>query len=240
MTHTNNLLAIEQDFLSNTNVRASLKLTVVRGIQRTMDNAQKKKFADTLQLSGLVATGFDWFKTDGKALLAESGLEWTTEDFALKVYGWKKSYFHKVVKAGKLEQEVVDTFNAKCDELEARGEDPNRTLEGLLKYAKMAAQTTEGGGEEGEGGGEEAQPESRQKAIVTFAFKVDGRSVACRVMSDGTLKTTNTSAELTEAIGVLLDYVRVAQGQAADNPMQDHEDRLEWVMDAEEGEDVDE
>ena len=85
------LLTIETAFLSNENVKANLQLANVRTIQRQIENGQKKKFEQSLTLSTLVANGFAWFKSsEGKALRKEEGLEWTSEDFAMKVYGWQK------------------------------------------------------------------------------------------------------------------------------------------------------
>lgn len=234
-----NLLAIEESFLSKSEVKQALDLTNVRSLQRHLQNGQKKKFEQTLALSGIVAKGYQWFKSEGKAMLAEQGLEWTAKDFASKVYGWNKSYLFKVVKAGETEAEKIETFKTKCDEMEREGKEPNRTLEGLLKWLSTA--TTEGGEGEGEGGeGEETQVEERQKAIITFAWKrPDGTNVACRVMSDGTLKTTNNADELTDGINALINHLRNNLGDNArqDDPMQDYEDRLEFVMDAEEDED---
>ena len=227
-----NLLAIEESFLSKSEVKQALDLTNVRSLQRHLQNGQKKKFDQTLALSGIVAKGYQWFKSEGKAMLAEQGLEWTAKDFASKVYGWNKSYLFKVVKAGETEAEKIETFKAKCDEMEREGKEPNRTLEGLLKWLSTSA--TEGGEGDGEGGeGEETQVEERQKAIMTFAYKVDGVSVSCRVMSNGEVKTTNSREELTIAIKTLLRYVETPQ----DDPMGDYEDRLEFAMDAEEEDD---
>jgi hypothetical protein len=202
------LLTIETAFLSNENVKANLQLANVRNIQRQIENGQKKKFEQSLTLSTLVANGFAWFKSaEGKTLRKEEGLEWTSEDFAMKVYGWQKSFFHKMVKAGGLATEVVDTFKAKCEELEQQGEKPVRTIEGLLKFAKQVEETPEGEGGEGEGeGGEGAQVETREKVVLTLSLKGEQfgmGNVSARVMSNGDLKTTNTTDEIRQAIAIL-------------------------------------
>jgi len=130
-------------------------------------------------------------------------------------------------------EEKVETFKAKCDEMERAGQDPNRTLEGFLKYLKQdSVQGGEGEGEGGEGEEGEAQPEARQKAVVTFSYKIDGAGIACRILEDGTIKTTNTPEELMMALQFLMERVRPAQ----DEPMEDYEDRLEFAMDCEEEE----
>jgi hypothetical protein len=202
------LLTIETAFLSNENVKANLQLTSVRSIQRAIENGQKKKFEQSLTLSALVKQGADWFKSaEGKALRKEEGIEWTTEDFALKVYGWQKSFFHKMVKAGALPNETIETFKAKCEELEAQGEKPVRTIEGLLKYAGQVQESAEGGEGEGEGGEGDAQVETREKVVLTLSLKGEQfgmGNVSVRLNSDGTTKTTNTIDEIRTAISILM------------------------------------
>jgi len=226
------LLSIESAFLSNSQVKANLEITNVRAIQRAIENGQKKKFEQSLTLSALVKKGADWFKSEeGKRMRKEEGIEWNTEEFALKVYGWQKSFFHKMVKVGGLQTEVVETFKAECDRLETQGEKPLRTIEALLKYAKQVEETatTEGGEGEGEGSGEGASVETRQKAVITFAFKGESLglpNVSCRLLEDRTLKTTNTKEELLHAIWMLTNAVN-----ELGTPFQPTEDTLEQVMD---------
>lgn len=210
------LLTIETAFLSNENVKANLQLSSVRSIQRAIENGQKKKFEQSLTLSALVKQGADWFKSaEGKALRKEEGIEWTTEDFALKVYGWQKSFFHKMVKAGALPTETIETFKAKCEELEAQGEKPVRTIEGLLKYATQVQESAEGGEGEGEGG-EGAQVETREKVVLTLSLKGEQfgmGNVSARVLSSGELKTTNSADEIRQAISILMGVLDGALNQ---------------------------
>lgn len=206
-----NLLNIESAFLNMPEVKQGLNLLEIKRLNATLSNGQKKKFATTLTLSAVVLKAFEWYSSEaGKALMSNEGISWTAEDFANKVFGWQKSYFYKVVKAGKLAPEVVDNFNAKCDEIEAGGEEPNRTLEGLLKFAKTIGEnTTEGG--EGEGEGEGAEVEVRVPTILTFTFKPENdKNIAVRIDANGNLKTTNTNEEIFNAVQILL-------GQLANN-----------------------
>jgi hypothetical protein len=198
-----NLLQIEQNFLSQPEVAAALSLTEVRSAQRTIINAKKKRFDQTMQMSALVLKGFEWFQSEaGKAKLGEEGITWSTEDFASKVFGWQKSYFYKVVKAAKLAAEVVDEFKAKCDEVERNGEEPNRSLEGLLKYAK---QLEEGAAAEGgEEGGEGAEVETRAQTIFTMTMKHPDGNISVRINDAGELKTTNSKDEILSAVSFLL------------------------------------
>ncbi len=204
-----NLLSIESAFLNLPQVKQALNLQEIRAVQRTITNAKKKKFEQTLALSKLVTSAVEWFGSeDGKRACAEEGISWSNEEIGQKVFGWQKSFFYKVVKAGKLATEVVDTFKAKCDEAEAQGQEPNRSLEGLLKFAKQVetGSTAGGEGEDIEGGDAESnepQIETRVETILTFTFKSESGNVSVRIDSEGNVKTTNTAEQIAEAISVL-------------------------------------
>jgi hypothetical protein len=201
------LLSIESSFLNLPIVKQSLNLQEIRSVQRTIVNAKKKKFEQTLALSKLVTKAVEWFQSeDGQRVCAEEGISWTNEEIGQKVFGWQKSFFYKVVKAGKLDEAVVDTFKAKCDEAETRGEDPNRSLEGLLKFAKAVDNNTQEGGqgEDAESGDtSEAQIETRVETILTFTYKSEGGNVSVRIDAEGNVKTTNSAEQIREAIAVL-------------------------------------
>ena len=229
-----NLLQIESALLSLPSVKAGLNINEIRRVRRSLTNAQKSKFTNTINLSKLVVKAHEWFTSDeGKAVFREEGVTWSNEEFGNKVFGWQKSYFYKVLKAGKLEQSVVDLFIAKCDEAEAAGQDPNRSLEGLLKFARAAAEAApaaaeaapaEGSGEgdgegsgEGEGGGNEAAVEVRVPTILTLAFKASelqlGRNVSIRVDVNGQVTTGNTEEE----IGLALQFLGQAIASRSSN-----------------------
>lgn len=202
-----NLLSIETAFLNLPQVKQALNLQEIRAVQRTITNAKKKKFEQTLALSKLVTQAVAWFQSEeGKRACAEEGISWSNEEIGLKVFGWQKSFFYKVVKAGKLQAEIVDTFKAKCDEAEAQGQEPNRSLEGLLKFAKQVETGSEasGQGEEGESESEnEPQIETRMETILTFTYKSESGNVSVRIDAEGNVKTTNSPEQIREAIAVL-------------------------------------
>ena len=218
-----NLLSIEEAFLNMPQVKEGLNLAEIRSLNRAMTNGQKKKFGQTLQMSKLVLKSFEWFNSDeAKQILANEGLTWTTKEFSQKVFGWGKSYFYKVVRAGKLADEVIEGFNTKCDEVEREGEEANRTLEGLLKYAKQLEETSGCSGEEGDGdgeGGETADVERRVKNIFTMSFNrenIGEGNIAVRIDSNGVMKTTNTEAEIIQAVRFLESVLRTARGEDAE------------------------
>ena len=207
MNTMSQLLSIETAFLSLPQVKQGLNLSEIRSVQRTITNAKKKKFEQTLALSKLVTQAVDWFQSEeGQRVCNDEGISWSNEEIGQKVFGWQKSFFYKVVKAGRLQPEVIESFNVKCNEVEAQGEEPNRSLEGLLKFAK---QVEAGGNAESEGGqGEsesesEPQVETRVETILTFTYKSEGGNVSVRIDANGLVKTTNSDEQIREAIAVL-------------------------------------
>ncbi|QGH72877.1 MAG: hypothetical protein [Podoviridae sp. ctrTa16] len=221
-----NLLTIEANLLNSPVVKQGLNLTKIRTLQTSIANGKKKRFSQTIELSQVVVSAFNWFKSDaGKQTFEDSGVIWNAEDFALKVFGWQKSYFYKVVKAGELPETTVNRFNNLCNELEEQGEDVNRSLEGLLKWAAQNPNTgteqadsdteDEDGSEDGEGGeggeGGETMPETRAKAFVTFTVKKEisglDKNVSVRILEDGTIKTANSPEDIETAVRLFMTHL---------------------------------
>jgi hypothetical protein len=116
----------------------------------------------------------------------EEGISWTNEQIGLKVFGWQKSFFYKVVKASKLKDDVIEGFQTKCNELESQGQEPNRSLEGLLKFAKQLENNTQDGGQGEEE--TEAQVETRPQIVFSLSYKKDGQNLSVKIDSNGLVK----------------------------------------------------
>lgn len=203
-----NLLAIETAFLNLPQVKTALNLAEITRVQRGITNAQKQKFTSTMSLAKIAVSVVAWFESEeGRSITAEEGISWNNEEIGNKVFGWQKSYFYKVLKAGKLDDSIVNEFTAQCDEADRSGLNPDRSLAGLLKWTRSGGDNSEGGGEgEGEGEGEDQTPavEIRPETIFTLSYKPEmGKNIAIRVNSNGEIKTTNSKDELTQAIRFL-------------------------------------
>lgn len=212
-----NLLAIESAFLSLPQVKTALNLAEITRVQRGITNAQKQKFSSTLTLARIAVSVVTWFESEeGRTITAEEGISWNNEEIGNKVFGWQKSYFYKVLKAGKLDDSIVNEFVAQCDEADRNGLNPDRSLAGLLKWTRSGGDNTAEGGE-GEGESEEGESETpaveiRPETIFTLSYKpTDGKNVAIRVNSNGELKTTNTRDELRKTIDFLLSLTEQIQ-----------------------------
>ena len=197
-----NLLTIEQHFLSTANAIEGLKLRDLRRLTTADVNAQKKKFETSLQLSQIVAEGFEWYKSEcGRATMQNEGISWTADEFAMKVYGYQKSFFYKLVKAGKIASEQVEAYKT--------AETENRTIEGLLKFDRTGETSTAGEGTEGEGEGEgEGESTPQATNMITFTYKEGNTKVSVKVDSRGLVQTTNTRDEIIQAINLLKTAIK--------------------------------
>jgi hypothetical protein len=207
-----NLLAIETAFLSLPQVKTALNLAEITRVQRGITNAQKQKFSSTLTLAKIAVNVVTWFASpEGQAIAQEEGISWTNEEIGAKVFGWQKSYFYKVLKAGKLDESIVAEFTAQCDEADRNGLNPDRSLAGLLKWTRAVdSNTAESGteGEDGEEGETETAVEIRPETIFTLAYKPENENnIAIRVNSNGDIKTTNTKADLRKTILFLISLI---------------------------------
>ena len=206
-----NLLSIETAFLSQSEIKNALNLNDIKRIQKQITNAHKSKFGHTLSMAKLVVKAEEWFNSeDGKFKMQDAGLSWSKEEFGQKVFGWQKSFFYKVLKAGKLSEQIVDAFNTKCDEADAQGKDVDRSLAGLLKFAQDFSDVetiiNEETGEEeiSEEAIESAEVQERVETIFTMSMKnPEGRNVAVRINANGELITRNDASEIAQAIAFL-------------------------------------
>ena len=163
-----------------------------------------------MNLSKLAVSVVEWFASpEGQAIAQEEGISWTNEEIGAKVFGWQKSYFYKVLKAGKLDESIVNEFTAQCDQADRDGLNPDRSLAGLLKWTRAMdgeeVAMEQGGEENEEGENETPAVEIRPETIFTLAYKPENENnIAIRVNSNGDIKTTNTKAELRKTILFLI------------------------------------
>jgi len=191
----NNLNTIEIEFLSAPEVRNFIPINTIQNLSQQIGDAKKSKFEKSLKLAKIVNKANDWYKSEeAKNLMNTEGVDWVNvEIFAERVFGWKKSYFFKMVKAGKLLEEnpqVVTKFKRECTQAENNGESTSRSLESLHKFAK--AELTEGN----------AQVIERPKAILTLKGTGQFSHIKFEIFPDE-VKTSNEVAQLTEVMNLI-------------------------------------
>lgn len=210
-----NLLSIESAFLNLPQVKQAINLNEIKRAKRNVANAQKRKFEHTMSMAGLVKQAVNWFDSaEGKEVFREEGIEWSKADFGLKVFGWQKSYFYKVIKAANLDPRILEAFNTMCDNA---GEQANRSLAGLLEFGRDidldSLEHSEDATEEEineaveqaiEEATEQATQRDRVETIITLSFKnPNGDNVAWRIDANGQVHTRNTAEQVREVLAMI-------------------------------------
>ena len=151
-------------------------------------NAQIEKgsidaFNIALQMAKLCAKGRDHWKANKKEL----GLN---RDELAEAFGFKKSNFSDLCKAGEVSKKDVNRYLKDSDSV--RG----YTINGLLKFLKADKQ------------------EDAPTALITLSRAKDEGEKGCaiRYMSDGTIKTSGDIEMLSEAVHVLQMEIEKLQG----------------------------
>jgi hypothetical protein len=123
--------------------KKALSLVAVKSLTSKVNDAEKQRFMTSLELAQLLAQTkeqFANFCTTATDKLKDGGA--TSKELPKKadliklVYGFKASYYYKLVKIGELPKNVVNKFIDKCDEAEKDGKDFARSIEALNTWAK--------------------------------------------------------------------------------------------------------
>lgn len=184
------LLNIETSFLNSEKVKSLFKIKEAKKLKSNIEANDKKKFMQSVELAKIFLEAEQNFESEeGKRLFAESGLEWSKDEFFVKTYGYQKSYRCRLIKVAKLGDDKINEFNTYVDE--HKNEGVSRSLQTILKWVKGEDVTSngEGGGEES---GEEGGEVNEVKCVFTLSFRradIDGgKNIAVRVKSDGTVE----------------------------------------------------
>ena len=138
-----NLLEIESQILENESLKIGFKTAEINRIQKAVSKNELSKINNSRKLSKIMLQSYEYFKSEGQNILADGGVFWTAEDFGQKMFGFKKSYFMRMIKFGKLSDEQVEKFTNKCKELLSEGEKPSISVPNCLDYIKQTEQDNE-------------------------------------------------------------------------------------------------
>lgn len=121
----------------------ALKVTEIRNAFAKLNEMDKAKFTASLVLAQdlhELKPLFDEFCKGIKNTLKDDGFTAkelpNQETLIWAVYGITKSWFHRLIKVGGIDKPIVNKFIAKCDEMEANGETPTRSIDALNTWAK--------------------------------------------------------------------------------------------------------
>jgi hypothetical protein len=193
---------IVSEMLATAQTKKALSLVAIKNLSSKVNDAEKQRFMTSLELAQLLAQTkeqFEQFFIAVKNALKDGGA--TSKDMVSKadfiklVYGFKASYYYKLLKVGELPKNVVNKFCDKCDEAEKDGKDFARSIEALNTWAKNF---------ETHKGEADADAESisdlrngGEKRVVKSAFKFENIKVT--FFENGSFETNSTAFEIREA-----------------------------------------
>ena len=138
-----NIAVIVNGMLTTAQNKKALALTAIKSLTAKVNDAEKQRFMNSLELAQLLAQTKPQFEDFCKAVinkLKDGGTpakDLPKKDELIKlVYGFQKSFYYKLIKVGELPKNVVNKFIDKCDEAEKDGKDFARSIEALNTWAK--------------------------------------------------------------------------------------------------------
>lgn len=204
----------------------ALKVTEIRNAFAKLNEIDKAKFTASLVLAQDLASLkplFDEFCKAVKNKLKDEGFTAkempNQEEIIWAVYKITKSWFHRLVKVGGIEKHIVNKFIAKCDEMEANGETPTRSIDALNTWAKSYEDHKGEADTDGEslsdlrGGKERRETEwSIKKGKLKLTF-----------FSDGTSETNFTDSELEGLLVEITAHIKTKYTTAKNLTKKDRE-----------------
>jgi hypothetical protein len=213
------ILSIETAFINSNAFKEAVNMREINAAKRSKNSYASKKFAASVKLSNLIGEATKWFNSDaGKEALLEAGISWTKNEFGRIALGMEKRQYNRCLQVSKLDQRIIDAFNTKCDELIAANEKVDRSLVGVLKFAKNidlsegALGVNENSSEsevlEAENEAiENAEIEQRTNYILTLSFKSNsGKNLSMRIDDNGNLTGSNLD-EISAAISLIANTI---------------------------------
>lgn len=209
---TAGVLPIEASFLTRTDVRSNARLNEILNLQEDMRQTDGVKYHISLRMGERLSESNEWFKSDeAKDLMADEGICWSKKEFVEKSTGISYTWFCKLVKASKQDGVIKSAYNR-------YNEEHNGTLsvEGLNKFASsvnldelLSTYGDEASLEDAIINAvlldevAEVTESPTIETVFTISFKCESGNVAARIDIDGNLITTNSDAEIIDAITFL-------------------------------------
>jgi hypothetical protein len=216
--------------LSNS-VKKSLCIAQIEKLQTSIVKSDVEKFLNSVELSKVICKVHTYVTSvSGKQVIKAEPEETNTQEKFIKEYlGICKQWFNDLKNAGKAIEEnplIVDQYLQECAKVEAdkKISVPRSIvkLNDFFKESKLENTTPptneSEAGEEGETGeaGEDKAPTKNssveaKKDVLTLAFAGKGlnlSNVSVRIGSDGQFKTSNSAAEIGQAVSYLLQAMK--------------------------------
>ena len=220
-----NLLEIETELLSNPTLVDGLQLDRIRTIQTAIRSQQRSKFRKQLGLAKIMKDVKEYFDLPTtQEIFSNSGVTWSDEELADKVFECGKSWMYKCIKASNVDENVIRLFETQCKWLQDNGQRVRMGIEQLNQFAKafidneniqvadlqnlndnddtndsVVYDTNENSIEDTN----EETAETSNDTIFTLSFKRDSGNVSVRYSQSEGLVTTNSNADILDAIAFL-------------------------------------
>jgi len=201
----------------------ALKVTEIRTAFAKLNEIDKAKFTASLVLAQDLAKLkplFDEFCKAVKNKLKDEGLTAkempNQETLIWAVYGITKSWFHRLIKVGGIDKPIVNKFIAKCDEMEANGETPTRSIDALNTWAKNF-ETHKG----------EADADAESIADLRdggerreVAWGIKSGKLKLNFFTDGSSETNFTDAEINALLVEITAHIKSKYAEKKTTPKQ--------------------
>jgi len=192
---------IVADMVATAQTKRALALTDISKLTAKVADAENQRFINSVDLGQTLfktKEQFEEFFIAVKNKLKDGGATGKEmigkAEFIKLVYGFKASYYYKLLKVGELPKHVVNNFIKKCDDAEKEGKDVSKSIEALNTWAK---------GFDEHKGNADADAESisdlrngGEKRVVKSSFKFENIKVT--FFEDGSFETNSTALEIRE------------------------------------------
>jgi hypothetical protein len=203
--------------------KKALSLTAIKNLTAKVNDAEKQRFMNSLELAQVLAQTKPQFEDFCKAVinkLKDGGTpakDLPKKDELIKlVYGFQKSFYYKLIKVGELPKHVVNKFIDKCDEAEKDGKDFARSIEALNTWAKNFE--THKGEADADAESISDLRDGGERRSVVWSIKSD--KLKLNFFTDGTSETNFTDAEINALLVEITAHIKSKYAEKKTTPKQ--------------------
>ena len=185
-----NLLELETTILTqNQTLRNGFRVQEIHDHQNEIFTSGVSKFNCSVKMSKIVKKSMEYFNSEEcKNTLNEEGINWTKEDFFMKLFGWRRAYGYKMLKLASIHSCKIRGFVNSMQTLRNRGEDTQESsisVENCLKYVR-----------ERESGEDTTEQREVDVTVLKVAVIFEGVKKSLTIKQSGAIKTDMTRVEL--------------------------------------------
>lgn len=201
----------------------ALKVNEIKTAFNKLNEMDKAKFTASVILAQdlhKIKPLFDEFCKSIKNTLKDEGFtakELPNQDAIIwAVYGITKSWFHRLVKVGGIAPNIVNKFIAKCDEMEANGETPTRSIDALNTWAKSYDEHKGEADTDGESLSDLRDGGERRETL----WGIKSGKLKLNFFTDGTSETNFTDKELNDLLILITAHIKSKYAEKKTTPKQ--------------------